>query len=329
MPSWRKSSLPVLRMVVRSYSRRTPTFGQVLRYINQPAVNQRGKIAVLRNLTATTDDDLREIEREFIANTQGRPTRRDGVFLYHEILSLSAEDARSLDRERLETILNDLAGKYLSLRAPDASAYAKAQFNTDNPHVHCLIAGHRLTGSKLRLSKAQFARVQRQLETYQQEKYPELTQSLVHTKSRTRDELSPERIRKTQAEHQRERRERGENRQTPTRKEEAREIIRACYRDAVSFDTIRERLNDAGFTFYLRGKTPGVIDRSTTRHYRLKTLGVEQEMVTTLAAVERAATRTQILTERMRDQARGEEREREDEQSHRFDDDDELENERW
>lgn len=286
-------------------------------------------MAVLRNLTATDDENLSAIETEFIANTQGRPIRRDGVFLYHEILSLSDKDTRNLDRQQLETILNDLAGKYLALRAPDASAYAKAQFDTDHPHVHCLIAGHRLTGSKLRLSKAQFARVQRQLEAYQQEKYPELTHSLVHTKSRTRDERSPERIRKTQAEHQRDRREREEKRQTPTRKEEAREIIRACYRDAVSFDTIRERFNDAGFTFYLRGKTPGVIDRSTARHYRLKTLGIEQEMTTTLAAIERAATRTQILTERMRDQARVEEREREDEPSGRFDDDDELESARW
>jgi hypothetical protein len=262
-------------MIVKSMSRKASTlnhFGQLLRYINAPQSEKLGQRAVLHNLRATTDD-LPAIEREFLNDCRNVQYRRDGIMLFHEIISVAEED-----REKVtETMLNDLARHYLRLRAPDAKAYAKAQFDTDNPHIHLMISANRIGSStKLRLSKFDFGSAKRDLEKFQREKYPELNHSIVFGKtSGQKAGKDPEQLIKTQAEHERERRLRREGRYHKGEKEQVRDKLLTALQTAQSEIELRQNLKTNGFEPYIRGKTAGVRDLSTGKNYRLKTLGLD------------------------------------------------------
>src|SRR5262249_36475067 len=146
------SAPPSKLMIVKSMSRKSPSFGQLLGYVNHPA--EKGT-AILQNFR-TTSEDLRKIHSEFLENFHLLPHRKNGNVLYHEILSFS-----DLDRELITpSILEDLTRHYLSLRAPYALAYAKAHFNTGCPHVHLVISANDLGNThRHRLTKAQFQKI--------------------------------------------------------------------------------------------------------------------------------------------------------------------------
>lgn len=288
-------------MVVKSLSRRRANFGDLLRYINRPPASQLGKTAVLFNLPPT--DDIRSIERAFIANCQP-PIRRDEVKMYHEILSIAATDREWVTEE----MLNDLARQYLSTRAPDCLAYARAQFDTKNPHIHIMISAHRLDGSKVRLSKFQFGNAKRQLERYQQERYPELEHSLVQTGKQERTHAAT--IHTTSAEAERIRRERMQGKATPTRKEQIRDQVRDIFIRSRTDAELIESFSSTGFVPYVRGQAPGVIEMATGRKYRLKTLGLEAEARERMVALKIVGDRERAIREMLHDQARTEERER-------------------
>jgi hypothetical protein len=162
-------------MIVKSMSRKTASFGQLLKYINAP--KEKGRFAILHNLRAAVDYP-QQIEAEFLENYNHiREGRKDGIVLYHEVIAITKED-REHDTEEM---LNDLAREYLRWRAPNALAYAKAQFDTDSPHLHLMISGNLIESKrKLHLERAEFERIKRKLERYQVEKYPQLSHSIVY-----------------------------------------------------------------------------------------------------------------------------------------------------
>ena len=256
-------------MVIKSMSRKNWSFRQLLRYINEP--EQKGRFAVLHNLRSAFDY-LPQIEAEFLENARHiRNQPKNGVVLYHEIIAIA-----EADREKVtEEMLIDLTREYLQRRAPNALAYAKAQFNTESPHVHILISGNLIeSGRKLRLERKEFERVKRELERYQIEKYPQLSHSIVYGKQRQK---SHDRPTLTQGEQERIRRLKAQTSKPPTQKEDARERLKACLTDAQSEEHLIELLNAAHLAPYVRGKTPGVTDTRTSRKYRLNTLGLDRE----------------------------------------------------
>lgn len=292
-------------MVIKSLSRKRDNFGDLLRYINRLPASQLGKTAVLFNLPTT--DDLARIERAFVENFRKpshRVTHPNGVTMYHEILSIAADDREQVTEE----MLNDLARQYLSTRAPDCLAYARAQFDTKNPHIHIMISAHRLDGSKVRLSKFQFGNAKRQLERYQQEQYPELEHSVVqsHRHGRTRTA----RIATTIKEGEQIRRERTQGKTTPTRKAQIREQVRDIFIRSRTDAELIESFSSTGFVPYVRGQTPGVVEMASGRKYRLKTLGLEAEARERMVALKVVGDRERAIKEILHDQARTEERER-------------------
>jgi hypothetical protein len=217
-------------------------------------------------------DYLPQIEAEFLENARHiRNQPKSGVVLYHEIIAI-AED----DREKVtEEMLIDLTREYLQRRAPNALAYAKAQFDTDSPHVHLMISGNLIeSAKKLRLERADFERVKREMEVYQLEKYPELSHSIVFDRKQRQ---AHEHLQETEAEHERGRRLKTEGRRQPTQKENVRKRLLYCLNQAENEPRLLELLRAAQFQPYIRGKTPGVKDTLTGRKYRLDTLGLGRE----------------------------------------------------
>ena len=164
-------------MVIKSMTRKTASFSQLLDYI--AGAGKSVGLPVVHNLQAE-GDDLKAVGQEFRDNAEYCPPRKKGIVLYHEILSIAEGDFDSATPE----ILADLAEHYLSLRAPGALAYGAVHFEK-NPHMHLVISGNLLhQAKKLRLSRQEFDRVKRDLERYQQDKYPELVHSLVFENNR-------------------------------------------------------------------------------------------------------------------------------------------------
>ena len=167
--------------MIKSLSRKSKSFGQLLEYINAPEITGE---PVVHNLTFQGDRSA--LEKAFMANAELIPKGKNGVCLYHEILSFHEADAKHIDN----AVLNDLAQHWLSLRAPGCIAYARAHNNTDHPHIHCMISANEIHSSKkFRLSGSQFRVAKKKLEAYQQKKYPQLTASVVQSSERPRTRL--------------------------------------------------------------------------------------------------------------------------------------------
>ena len=249
-------------MLVKSLTRRQLSIAQLLRYIGRDA-SVAGP-PLLHNLPLPAGSDLGAAGAAFQANAAFLPARKNGVALYHEILSLAGCD----QPRATPAILLDLARRYLELRAPAALAYGRVHFDPalqKNPHVHLAISGN-LCGQakKLRLSKQEFRAVQEELERYQQERYPFLTHSLVFA-APPRDPTAAPRRRSAPPRPESERR--------SQKKRQLRERYLAARLAAASERDFRFRLQEEGMELYFRGgRLAGVT--ADGRKYRLQTLGI-------------------------------------------------------
>lgn len=267
-------------MIVKSMSRTAPSFAQLLGYITGEG---RGVGTPLLHNLRGDGRDLATLNRAFMANAAHAPRRRNGISLYHEVLSLSGADPAT------PAMLYDLAAHYLALRAPQSLAYGRVHTDGANPHIHLVISANlRGRAKKLRLSRDRFAAIKRDLELYQQRRYPALTHSVVFT-APERAQPAPERPGEAAgappvlglSEYERARRESREGRTTIRTKT----VLAEALADALTISTspagFRARLAHAGIEPYERGgRLTGV--RYQGRKYRLRTLGLSD------AALERA-----------------------------------------
>ena len=269
-------------MVIKSMSRKSMSFMQLIDYISREGTAEGPP--VFHNFTADPDDPLR-LNRAFIRNARLCPPRKNGVMLYHEILSLSPDDREQATPE----ILADLAEHYLALRAPEAIAWGRVHFDR-NPHVHLIISGNlKNRTKKLRLSKSDFGRVKRELESYQKEHYPELAKSVVYGKSgpeRDRAEARAREVKgkrdpvlssRTPSEQARETRLREQGRGVESKKEVLRGLVLDALTAAVSPGEFGDRLGRQGITVYERnGRPAGIV--SGNKKYRFTTLNLDDRL---------------------------------------------------
>ena len=261
-------------MIVKSMSRTAPSFHQLLHYI---AAEGKGVGEPLLHNLRADGHDLAAVNRAFAANAAHAPQRRNGIALYHEVLSLSGSDAAT------PAMLYDLAAHYLTLRAPRSLAYGRVHTDGPNPHIHLVISANlRGRAKKLRLSRARFDAIKRDLERYQRQRYPALTHSLVFP-APDRPEPLPERPGEAtgappvrgRGERELVRRERRQGRSGGLIKAFLADTISGHLTASTSAAAFRQRLEDAGLEPYKRGgRLAGV--RYRGRKYRLATLGLPE-----------------------------------------------------
>jgi len=164
-------------MVIKSLSRKSGT-EQVIKYLfkdEKKLSNKDFKPLVMRhNLRTRT---LEKMIKEYRANeTFRRVRRKDSVKVYHEIISFSKEDKDKIT----EKMLRDFGKKYMELRGKDNMYIITQHVEKDHIHLHAVVSGTKyLTGVASRISKAEFGRLKVAMQTYQKEKYPELSKSIV------------------------------------------------------------------------------------------------------------------------------------------------------
>jgi GTP cyclohydrolase II len=296
-------------VIIRSFSRSAPSFHQLLAYLHRDGRTAGASLLINLPLPHAEPETagLRDLSDAFLANARRGPARKNGVSLYHEIISLSAADA---GRVTPETLL-DLARFYLERRAPGAPAYAVVHLDTPHPHCHLVIAAHLPhRGRKLRLSRAQFDAVKRELEAYQRERYPELAHSVVFRdrdgdEDKERDKGGRRRpaVRETPAEKERAKRLRGEGRATPSRKDRLRDAVLAALTGAVSPEHFQDRLRARGLPVYLRnGRLTGILHAG--KKYRFSTLGLADAIATADRRWRQLPRRQQALSDILAEKAR-------------------------
>lgn len=244
-------------MIIKSMSRKEASFGQLMDYIDRDGGEEQSRIRY--NLLGRDRERIRD---EFERNAEHMAKRKNGVFMYHEIISITR--ARGIDLETQKQRLYEIAQEYVAARAPRNLCYGGLHDDKDHSlHYHLMISANRADEAKRhRLSKAQFRQIQISLERYVLEKYPELEQTVAIEKT------AEARIPKTETELKR----RGGK---ATRREEVRSRIEEALEHSRDKDSFLNELEARGFELYIRGKNIGVIDRETGKRHRVKTLDAE------------------------------------------------------
>jgi len=243
-------------MIIKSMSRKEASFGQLIDYIDRDEGEE--KYRVRYNVFGREGE---QITREFEENATLMRTRKNGVYLYHEIISLTRSSKIDLDEQK--ACLREIVEEYIALRAPNNLCYGNVHDDMDHSiHYHLMISANRAGQSqKQRLTKAQFRTIQTSLEAYVLERYPQLEQKVAMNK-RAREKL-------TQNGSELKRR----TGETPKR-DRVRDVLENIFQDVLSDKELFERLHTEGFALYSRGKTFGVVEADSGRKFRLKTLGV-------------------------------------------------------
>jgi MobA/VirD2-like, nuclease domain len=244
-------------MIIKSMSRKVPSFGQLLGYIDR---DEDGQGYTLRHNLMGRDPD--RIRAEFEANGELLQKRKNGVYLYHEIISITR--AQELSPEDQKARLYEIAQTYVDARCPDNMVYGGLHQDKEHSyHMHLMISANRAGETKrLRLTKAQFREVQVNLERHVLEHYPELEQKVAIEKQSDRGRG------KEEAELERRTGKR-------PKREEVLARVMAAFEQSDDKMTLLDALGRENLELYVRGKNLGVIDHESGKKHRLKTLDLD------------------------------------------------------
>lgn len=243
-------------MIIKSLARKRPGFRQLIGYIDRS-----GGEAFSRNLYGATSPG--DVARAFEQNHTLLSKRRNGNSLYHEVLVLPPQP--DLSEAQQTKILRKLADRYCELRAPGNLAWGVAHHDTDNSHIHLMISANAAQSrSRTRLSKAQFADIQSDMEREARSRFPELIQTNVYEKP-------------AQTKRGKRTREDAMERYSQVMSQKAFIAGQIEYYLPLSTTAgeLKTHLAKINFELYQRGQHIGVRNKLTGKRYRLKNLGLE------------------------------------------------------
>ena len=158
-------------MIIKSMSRKEATFGQLIGYMNREAAAER--YSLWRHCYGRKE---RELEAEFKTNAAHMRARKNGVYMYHEILSITK--TAHLSDEDMKLTLRKIAQEYVLRRCPNNMVYGVIHDDhAHHLHYHLLIsaieAGEK---TRTRLSRAEFQTLKVEMERRVLAEFPALRQ---------------------------------------------------------------------------------------------------------------------------------------------------------
>jgi len=263
-------------MIIKSMSRNTKSFTQLVEYLDKEDVLSRNSWNMYADLNSN-----KQIIREFLENSRHLENARGKLYLYHEVLSLEAND---LSLKRQQEILHDLSNHYVKSRAKNHLAYSVIHNDTKNLHMHLVMSSNEVYGDRrVRLSKREFKNIQASLEEYKNLKYPELSKTRLYAKQ------------KDQAKSKQTEQEIKHKKAKVPKKEEIKVELESIFTKSLTNKSLQNTLQAKGYELYKRGKTTGVIFEA--KKYRLKTLGLDKAYSQTLKRHEQKEARTERRNE--------------------------------
>lgn len=164
-------------MIVKSKSRKTNTFHQLLEYMmdDKGRMNGAPAFVLTQNVKGTTIDSW---AAQLESNEQYRlRTAKNSTKVIHEILSFHRDDVPHLTPHILQTITQ----KYLEMRSINGMFVAIPHLHDAHWHVHiCGSPIEYLTGKSLRMSRKEFKALKLGIQQYQFNEFPQLSRSVVN-----------------------------------------------------------------------------------------------------------------------------------------------------
>jgi len=246
-------------MIIKSMSRKQATFGQLVDYMEDG--RQDIKFTLKHNLYSNKAEKIKE---EFEENAKFVKKRKNGVYMYHEVLSITK--SKTLSEEQQKERLREVALNYLDKRAKNNLAYAVLHDDKkDNLHYHFLISSNEVQEiSKHRLSKEEFDTIKKDLEKMVLEKYPELEQKELINKQ------AKEKISNKGAELKR-------RTGNTNQRDSVKDRLSKAFSSTVDKQSFFDNLAKENLEVYIRGNTIGIVDKDTGRKHRLKSLGLDDD----------------------------------------------------
>jgi len=259
-------------MIPVSMSRKTRSFGQLSAYMNSEKSDTRFDLH--HNYFVRGREN---IAAAFFENSQQLKSRRNGNYLYHEILSITLEDGVNLSHAK--ECLREITLKYIEERCPRNMVYGCLhEDHKDHLHYHLMISANEKDEAKRYwLKKSEYDKIKRDLETHVLENYPELKQRKIVTA----DQKEKRSSRKAAA----------QKRRTGKleRQEQVRDTVFGAMAHTGSFADFKAKLNAQGFEYYQRGKNHGVRvnhEDGKVISYRFATIGASEAFGEYLKALE-------------------------------------------
>lgn len=212
--------------------------------------------------------------------------RKNSVYLNHEIISFHRDSTKHLSIEKLEQLVRE----YFRLRG-NMLAVATAHYDRYHIHLHiCTSAIEYRTGKSMRMSRAELVALKKSLQQFQQERFPELSKSVVQhgkgSKKRSSEKEIQYKLRTGKM----------------SKREQVWQIVQGCQNQATSQEDFFALLKAQGMETYVRGgKIYGITKDG--RKYRFQKLGVsiksfssikQQEKSTLLREQPKNSSRRQI-----------------------------------
>ncbi len=239
------------------------------------AKQEHMKVLVRHNLRSKT---VEGIIAEFKENESYRIYhRKDSVILFHSILSLNPKDKEKVSI----AMLKDLSKKFIELRGSNCLHLAVAHLEKSHAHIHIVSSGVQVNGRSSRVAKPVFKRMLRNLESYQQEKYP----SLIHSKNT--HEKKNGRNKEELIKHL--------NTTRSTQKVDLNKHLSEAYERADNYNDFLGLLSTKNHQpYYRNGRLQGIL--SSGRKYRLTSLGFESRQIEDLKSREETKALSDIQT---------------------------------
>ena len=262
-------------------------FMNLVRYMTRTGDGEKSQSVLWHGFYGHEGMSNDEIIATFEENAKHLKERKNGNVLYHEILSFSA--GYSLQGDALARAVADIGQEYLRYRAPGQMAFGAIHYDTDHIHLHLMVSANGIGKREpVRLTKAQFAELQKAVEAFTLAKYPQLAQTRIYDRDRPKERL------KTQAHEQAMKSRTGE----PSRKERIKSQLHGLFEQAVSMAELEKRLEAEGLSLYQRGKSLGVVERlpdGSERRHRLATLGLAEHYAVTQSRFSKAQHQEQDM----------------------------------
>lgn len=266
-------------MIIKSMSRREKSFSQLFDYMTGKSL-QNNKISFSHNLYSKDRDG---IIKEFKDNSEHLSERKDRVYLFHEIISITKEMDKELSKDKQKEILLNIAQNYVDRRCPSNLVVGEIHDDkTNNLHIHLMISSNEYgENTNLRLSKATFDQVKKDIEMLVLANYPELNQKKIINKK------AGEKLSNKGAELKR-------RTGQLTQRENIINKLKSIFSTSASKTDFFDKLALSKIEIYVRGNTIGFLSLETGRKHKLKTLGLEDEFKVMSSKIELSGEKSTI-----------------------------------
>jgi hypothetical protein len=186
---------------------------------------------------------------EFSGNAEYLNQRKNGVYLYHEIISISR--SKNLSEEAQKKALFEIVQEYTKRRSFGNLACGYMHDEKDNNlHFHLMISSNEVGKSKrVSLRKKEFSTLKVEMEKWVLQKYPELEQEKLISKTSTYKD--------------------NKNGFTDT--------LQSTFSTAKNRQELHKLLENNQASYKVRGNTITFINGKTNKRHRLNTLGLGSE----------------------------------------------------